>query len=294
MMLLLVLAALVAVTAPRPVATIASGSGPCGAAAGFGSVWVAVYGTGELLRIDARTNRVIRRIRVVRGICPVAVAHGAVWVASDQANVLYRVDPAQGRVAGRTRVPRWPAHVRAAFGSVWVSAYERGTVARLDPRTGRVVRTYAVGGHPSGLARANGSLWIAFGRDGTSLGRLNIVSGELTRIALGHKAPGFLAAIGGALWTTTADGFAVRVDPATGSVVASIPVPGTPADVARAPDGTLWVAEKEHSTLTRIDAGANRVLDVTPAGPGALSIASARGAMWVTSFAGSDVRRYAP
>lgn len=75
-------------------------------------------------------------------------------------------------------------------------------------------------------------------------------------------------------------------------MVASVPVPGTPAQPAAAPDGTIWVAEKERDTITRIDPATNAVLDVSRAGNGALGIAAARGSMWVTSYAGSDVWRY--
>jgi streptogramin lyase len=281
-----------AAAAPQPVARILTGAEPCGAVSGLGSVWVAVYGTGRLIRIDPRSNRVVRRIPVARGICPLAISGGSVWVASDRTNFLYRVNPVRGRVVARIGVAEWPAHVAVAFGSVWVSAYERGTVARIDLRTNRVTRVYTVGGNPSGIALADGSLWIAFGRNGSSLGRLDPKSSELTRIQLGHTGPGFLSFAAASLWTTTADGYAVRVNPATGRVVATFPIPGTPAEVGAAPDGTIWVAEKERNTVTRIDPVQNLILDVTGAGRGAFSIAAAAGDMWVTSFAGSDIWRF--
>jgi len=52
------------------------------------------------------------------------------------------------------------------------------------------------------------------------------------------------------------------------------------------------VAEKERDTITRIDPATNAVIDVSRAGNGALAVAVARGSMWITSFAGSDVWRY--
>jgi streptogramin lyase len=277
---------------PRLVARVVTGAEPCGATSGFGSVWVAVYGTGQLVRIDPRSNRVVARVRVARGICPIIVDAGSVWVASDVTNMLYRIDPRRRRIVARIRVADWPAHLAAAFGSVWVSAYERGTVARVDPQRNRVSRVYAIGGNPSGLAQAGGALWIAFGRDGSSVGRLDPKDGALTKSSIGHNGPGFLSAIAGSLWTTTADGFAVRFDPSAKQVVAAIPVPGTPAEVAAGPDGMVWVAEKQHNTMTRIDPDRNRIVDVTGAGPGALAIARAGGDMWVTSFAGRDIWRF--
>ena len=142
------------------------------------------------------------------------------------------------------------------------------------------------------MARAGAFIWIAFGRAGTALGRLDPASGALTKLPIGHAAAGFLSFIGDSLWTTTADGFALRFDPGLNRVVASFPVPGTPAEVARGPDGNIWVAEKERNTITRLDPKANLIVDVTSAGPGAFSIAAAAGDMWVTNFAGADVWRF--
>jgi streptogramin lyase len=277
---------------PHLKATIPTGLHPCGAAAGFGSVWVAGYDTGALLRVDPRRNRVARRIKLRPGICPVAVGSGSVWVANDRLNLLYRVDPRRSRVLARIRVGRWPAHLFAERGAVWVSGYEVGTVTRIDPRRNRVARVYRVGGHPSGIARAAGSLWLGFGRDGTALGALDTRTGTLTRVPIGHRSAGFVTAIEGSIWTTT-ENAAVRVDASTRRLVAALPIPGTPAGITRAPDGTIWIAEKERNTLTRIDPGRNEVVDVSPAGPGALAIVVAAGDVWVTSFAGADVRRYA-
>ena len=110
---------------------------------------------------------------------------------------------------------------------------------------------------------------------------------------IGHAGAGFLSALGGSLWTTTADGYALRINASNGRVIASFRIRGTPAEVAAAPDGTIWVAEKERDTITRIDPVTNHVIDVIPGGDGAFSIAVAGGDMWVTNFAGSDVWRFA-
>jgi streptogramin lyase len=276
------------------VARIATPAAPCGAAAAFGSVWVAAYSSGTLVRIDPGRNRIARRIRLAPGICPVAAGSGSIWVANDRLDVVYRIEPRRGRVVARIRVGRWPAHLFAESGAVWVSAYERGTVTRIDPARNRVARVYRVGGHPSGLARAGGRLWIAFARDATALGALDVRTGAVTRVPIDHRSPGFVAAIDGSIWTTTEDGAAVRLDPATRRVLAAPQIPGTPAGLAPAPDGTIWVAEKQFNTLSRIDPRTNEVLDVTEAGRGALTIVVASGDLWVTSFAGADVRRYAP
>jgi streptogramin lyase len=122
--------------------------------------------------------------------------------------------------------------------------------------------------------------------------RVPLGSGEVKRYDLGHRGPGWLTAIEGDLWTTTEDGYALRFDPDSGEVVATFRVPGTPADVGLGADRVVWVAEKERDTITRIDPATNRILDVTPAGDGAFSVAVAGGATWVTNYAGRDVWRF--
>jgi streptogramin lyase len=281
-----------AASPPRVVAKISTDNHPCGAAAGLGSIWVAAYDSGRLIRIDPKSNRVVQRIRVARGICPVIVAAGSVWVASDKTDVLYRVDPRRGRILARIRVSHWPAHVAVASGSVLVSSFDHGHVSQISLRTSRVTRVYKFSGNPSGLARTPGALWVAFGRTGKTLARIDLATRKITQVPIGHQGAGFLAALGDSVWATTSDGFAVRVDAKMKRVVAAFPIPGTPAGVAAAPDGTIWVAEKERDTITRIDPVNNRILDVSPAGNGALAIVVAAGDLWVTSFAGSDVWRF--
>jgi streptogramin lyase len=291
--LALLLPAAASAAAPELRAKVPTGSGPCGAASGFGSVWVAVYATGRLVRIDPRTNRVVQRIRIARGVCPLAISGGSVWVASDRTDAVYRVDPHRGRILARIRVSHWPAHLAAGPGRVWVSSFEHGHVSEISTRTNRMIRVYRFPGNPSGLARTGRALWVAFGRTGKTLARVDPATHRITRVPVGHAGAGFLSALGGSLWTTTSDGYAVRVDALTGRVIATFGIGGTPAEVAAAPDGTIWVAEKERDTITRIDPVENRVIDVVAAGDGALSIAVAGGDMWVTNFAGSDVWRFA-
>jgi len=294
---MLVLAALlpaaVSAGAPRVLAQVPTGPAPCGAVSGLGSVWVSVYGTGRLVRIDPGLNRVVQRIRVARGICPLLVAAGSIWVASDKTDVVYRVEPSRGRILARIRVSHWPAHLAAGPGKVWVSSFEHGHVTQISTRTNRMTRVYRFPGNPSGLARTGRVLWVAFGREGQALARVDIATHRITTVPIGHAGAGFLSAIGTSLWTTTSDGYAVRVNATNGRVIASFPIAGTPAEVAAAPDGTIWVAEKERDTITRIDPVTNRVIDVIAAGDGAFSIAVAGGDMWVTNFAGSDVWRFA-
>jgi hypothetical protein len=82
----------------------------------------------------------------------------------------------------------------------------------------------------------------------------------------------------------------------TGELLVNLPLDGTTGDVAAAPTGIdgdwmIWVTDKERSLVHRIDRVTLRVVDTVAAGPGAFALAELDGSLWVTSFAGSDVRR---
>jgi streptogramin lyase len=112
-------------------------------------------------------------------------------------------------------------------------------------------------------------------------------------VEAGAATPSSPQCVLGDLWAATADSV-VRLDARTGAVRARIHVGGTPADIAAAPDGLVWVTDKERSLVFRVDPRANRIVDSFAAGPGAFSLARLGRSMWVTSYAGSDVRRYDP
>ncbi len=166
-----------------------------------------------------------------------------------------------------------------------------GTLVRVDPRALRVTARLDLGGSPAGLALCGGRLWVGSGRSDSWLTAVDPATSLFERVEVGVEAPGWPACVAGALWVTTPDSV-LRVDPGTGAVVARIPIGGTPARVLAAPDGTIWVTDKERNRIVRVDTVRNTVLDELPAGPGAFDAVRTPGAVWVTSYAGSDVWRF--
>jgi streptogramin lyase len=288
MILALVVTLLVA---PRVAATIPTGDAPCGAAAGFGAVWVANDGSGTLVRVDPRTNRITRRIRIGEGACSVTAGAGAIWVVNYKSNSLLRVEPGTFRMR-TVQVDRVPFDVLVAFGRVWVTAWEDGILDEIDPDALTVVRRIDIGPRPVGLAARRGALWVGFGRKATAIARVDPATAALTRIPVGAPGPGWFAAGTRDFWIQAADSDLLHVDPATGEVLARLHVGRTLAQGAAAPDGTIWVPDKELGVVFRIDPVRQRVADSLPAGPGAYLALRAFGSMWVLSYAGSDVRRF--
>ena len=276
---------------PRQTHVVATGPAPCGIAARAGSIWVGVYETGKLLQLDDRNGRVENSVTVGSWACRVAVGPAAVWVTRDRGGELVRVSRGTGRLR-RMRVGRGAFDVLLAGGSVWTTSHDTGVIARMEPVTGRLVRVYKDGPRPAGLTRCGGRVWVGHGGTATWLTRIDPASNAMRRVDVGTTNPGWPRCIRGILWVT-ASGTLLKVDAATGEVLARLRLGGTLAEAAEGPDALVWVTDKERSLVHRVYAKDASVTDTFDAGPGAYSLARVDDAMWITSFAGSDVRRFA-
>ena len=286
---LALLGVLALVASPHVVARIPTGDSPGGATAAYGAVWVANDASGTLARIDPATNRVTRRVRLRPGLFSVTHGFGALWAVNYKTGALSRVEPRSGR-ARSVRVGGVPFDVVAAFGRVWVTAWEAGRLVEVDPRSLRVVRRSAIGPRPTGLHVAGGALWIGFGRSATEIARLDPKSRKIQRVPVGVRAPSWFVSGAAGLWIQAGDNVLVHVE--RGKVADRLTFGRTLAQGALAPDGTIWVPDKEESVVYRVDPATARVLGSFPAGPGAFLALRAHGSMWVTSYAGSDVWRF--
>jgi virginiamycin B lyase len=65
---------------------------PVGVALAFGSLWVAVFGSSDLDRIDPRTGQVVARLHVGGYPVRLGVGFGSIWVNDDKGRVL-RIQP---------------------------------------------------------------------------------------------------------------------------------------------------------------------------------------------------------
>jgi streptogramin lyase len=80
-----------------------------------------------------------------------------------------------------------------------------------------------------------------------------------------------------------------RIDPATGKVVAAIPVNGVGASMATAiaPGyGAIWFTGSSQPQLIEISESANAVAGSSPVGGGPVAVATGAGSVWVAN--GSD------
>src|SRR5262245_64336175 len=85
--------------APTVAARIAvpAGSQPCAAAAGGRSVWVSLFSSPTLLRIDPRTNKVVGRARIGNGACGLGYGAGSLWFEDTYDSTVSRVSVVSGK-----------------------------------------------------------------------------------------------------------------------------------------------------------------------------------------------------
>jgi DNA-binding beta-propeller fold protein YncE len=280
-------------SSPPPVPTetkvVSTGAGPCGATAKHGALWVGVY-AGTLLRVDGQ-GLVTRRIAVGESACRVAVDARFVWVTRDGANEVVRLTSSTGRL-DRVGVGAVPFDVLRANGFVWVTNWKDGTLTKIDPESRAPLSTTLVGAYPTGLAQCGGRIWIGHGRSARRITAIDRTSLRVQQVAVG-ATPEWPHCIRGVVWVTTPDSV-LRLDARTGRVLSRLELGETLADAAAAPDGLVWVTDKEHSLVRRVSSDGRSLVDSFPAGPGAFALARVGNSMWVTSFAGADVRRFDP
>jgi hypothetical protein len=247
---------------------------PAAVAVGEGAVWVLLE-QGTLLRVDPDRDQVTGRLELGAPtggmrVGPLAVGAGAVWVGTREATVTARVDPVRLRVTARLG-----GHVAAvARGMLWSYCCRRGDkvtgFGRVDARTLRPAPPLLVK-DASGKPRPVGwftvgtdALWTAAFED-HRVWRVPLAGGPAHAVVWVSGFPFRLAAGNGAVWLLSGtgergsgrdrSGRLRRLDPRTGEVTATTPLPDL--DVGRvdaevglvAGDGAVWVAGPDARTL---------------------------------------------
>ena len=115
--------------------------------------WVALWGTGEVVRVDGGGG-VTARVpigKVQSGPLALAAGEGAIWVLDFDTSDLVRIDPATAKVTGRLRMPDEPERVAVGNGKVWVTGccdqnLPNQRLFRIDPRNLKIEHELALPG----------------------------------------------------------------------------------------------------------------------------------------------------
>jgi len=272
------------------------------------AVWVLNGDTGTLLRIDPRSNTIVARIRVGHGPGGVALGQGAVWVTAPNDSKIFRIDPKTNRIVATitdTLQNTSPAGQAIAIGptAVWVTDFAEDALIRIDPQTNAVVTTISNQRGPTGIAYGAGSVWSC-NRLGSLQGlvRLDPQTNQVqAQIQVGDPhgtGCDSVVATGRTIWTMsyTSDGpnstVLNRVDPATNTVIATIPLSMVAPYHFAADAQGVWVFDPQR-VLFRIDPQANQVAGKLPL-PGIAGVAVGAGSVWVAVGSTGTLLRIAP
>jgi YVTN family beta-propeller protein len=208
-----------------------------------------------------------------------AAGFGSVWVsaAQDTGQLLVRIDPETNKIVTSIPVGSGGGAIAVAAGSIWVVSYDDGTLTRVDPATNEVLATIPVGSQPWEVTVDAGMIWVR--NSDATLARVDPVAGRRVQVvevaAGGHSQ---VAAGNGSVWTVVQDGL-VRLDSATGRILASVTIPACCfGDLMVTPD-LVWVADGERSMVYAVDPATNRVVRQFPSERGG-GLAMADGDLW--------------
>jgi hypothetical protein len=181
-----------------------------------------------------------------------AAGEGGVWVLN-LGPQLIKIDPRSNKVVRTTAAPEGSTAVRAGLGGLWVTAAETGKLHRLDPDDLSVVATVEVGQGANFLAIGEQAVWVLVDDTGSAVRvdpRSNKVVATI-KVSVGPIGGGDIAIGGGSVWARAVDPLAARIDPATNEVTARYgPVSGS-GGVA-ADDTGAWFAAHDVQTVWRL------------------------------------------
>lgn len=208
-----------------------------GIAASNTAIWVHNGAAGTLVRIDPSTNTIVATIPVGHGEGGVALGNGAVWVANPAEGTVSRIDPQTNHVVATITLTAQVAvqAITVSPDAVWVAQFDQDVLVRIDPQTNRVVATIPDQLGITGVSFGTGSVWTCNHHDPVEgLAQLNPQTNQVqAQIAVGDKqsmACSSVVALAQTVWTTSftnngADTTLKRIDSATNTVIATIPVP---------------------------------------------------------------------
>jgi YVTN family beta-propeller protein len=233
-------------------APIRVGKNPRAVAAGGGNVWVANFGGGTVTRIDARTGAVVQTIAVGLGPVDIAVGNTSVWVSTQDARVV-RIDARSGRVIDRDIGVKAEGALVLALGRLWVVDQQEGTLRVYFIDTGDLSDAQLLGDTPTDIAVGPRYVWAALAGDGVvrRLPHPGGATGE--RVIETGGRPEVLGVSKSAVWVADSERETVsRINRKSGRLEGGpIKVGEDPAGVAVGREA-VWVTSAATDSLLRV------------------------------------------
>jgi len=282
----ILVAAVAAALVAAPTLKVDAGEPTFGLAPGGGSLWAGGLGSGDVLRIDPATGKVLQRVSIGARAFNLAAAPGAIWGIANLTNTAARIDTHTGKVTASVQVGNGPYDIEWGFGSAWVSNSVDGTVSRITGK--KVVQTIKVGVEPNGLSAIGGYLWVT---DHTA-GKLLRLDPHTNRVTGSVALPGadWVTGFGGSLYVSQETNVVARVDARTLKVLGRAKVHRNPLGSAIV-SHQLWVPCIDSNDVVIIDPATMKVVKTIAGGPGPIVVLPAGGHVWISHTTGTALWR---
>jgi streptogramin lyase len=226
-----------------------------------------------------------------------AVSAEGVWVtANNPAGRVLHVDPVSGEVDDELESdPPLGMTLVAGFGSIWTAddGFDIGQpsyVTQIDPDSRSVVRRVEVGLSPQSIGTGDGYAWTGNHGD-YSVSKVDPRGGgsTTTSVFIG-SVPHEVFGGATALWIAAShDRRVVRLDYRS-TEITNICLPFNPFAMARAADGSIWVAssrfdEAQSDELAILDEATGSLRSVEDLGAKPIGIVALGGSMWLLTKA---------
>jgi hypothetical protein len=246
--------------------------------------------SAEVDRLDPETGAVVASIELGGPVCQgLGAGFGSLWACVDTG--LARIDFDSGEVT-EIDVDKAPGQGQIATGMdrVWVLVGDGSSLVGIDPSTNQAGPPLALGVRGSELAVGAGRVWVVSATTDTII-EVDRTGTTVLRTITGVDEPRAVGATDTAVWV---GGLAetVRIDPATGAVIARVPGgPGRFGSVHATDDG-VWV-RSEDRFLELIDPATNAEIEELPYGDVASGghVIVAHGAVWASAYDDAAVIR---
>ena len=219
-------------------------------------MWVDGYGSHSVIRVDPVALKGVKRIILPDQIWDVAFGAGSVWATETNFGYVVRINPRTNKVGRKIKIPgiSGPANLRYGAGAVWVGSLLGRRIFRIDPRTNRVT-AIRVGNVPRSLAASDSAIWVSNFRSNT-VSRINPKTRKVVAtIRVGKQPENPAVADDGTIFVPSVGSNTVsRIDPETNKVIDTIPVGIKPFPAAVA-FGDIWIPSAGGTDVYRIHLG---------------------------------------
>jgi YVTN family beta-propeller protein len=249
----------------------------------------------SLVKIDARTNKIVAVISVGQQPGPLAIVGPYLFASSAKDNTLSRIDRQSGDVVTKGGFARPRGLAADGPSLVWVVNEDRNEIVRLDATTMEPLDRVVV---PSGglgyLAIGAGTLWLTESPPGAvSRWRLDTTRRQIRYRLESGTFPLEVGFAGGAAWVALVDsGELLRIDARDGTT-SRIRVGSGPGGPPTPGFGSIWVSTAD-GTLWRIRTATGKPIAIIRIGANPFGVAVGSGSVWVSNHDSGTVSRVDP